>query len=366
MLLKIHSVILKGHGVKLRPLTEADWPVLQAWNSDPEVLYFSEGADIQAYNLDQVKSIYRSVSQNALCFMIELDGRPIGEAWLQRMNLERILVDYPGYDLRRIDLMIGEKSLWGRGLGTEVIRLLTDLAFQQEGADYVFAVGIADYNFRSQRAFQKNDYRLVGRIPQPAGAKSKINIDLAIKNPRLGFQAYVAHLFFDPATETAIREVWRELADRGIAPYLYRSANRPHMTLGIYRGIDLPSVRYCLAHLAGARSPLPVSFPSFGIFPGSEPTIFLGPIVTQSLLDLHLAIDKVFSNLVEYPDFDYYRPGHWVPHAALATEFDGAHLNEAMDICQKLPIPLNGEVCEIGLVEMRPIRHLACWEFTYR
>ncbi len=153
MFLKTHSIILQSLLIKLRPLTEADWPTLLAWNSDPEVLYYSDGNDVQAYNLDEVQSIYRTVSQTALCFMIELDGRPIGEAWLQRMNLERILVDYPGYDLRRIDLMIGEKALWGRGLGTEAIRLLTELAFEQEGADYVFAAGIVDYNPRSLRAF---------------------------------------------------------------------------------------------------------------------------------------------------------------------------------------------------------------------
>jgi RimJ/RimL family protein N-acetyltransferase len=56
------------------------------------------------------------------------------------MNVKRLLDEYPGFDVRRIDLMIGEKALWGQGLGTEVVRLLTDLAFQQEGADYVFAV----------------------------------------------------------------------------------------------------------------------------------------------------------------------------------------------------------------------------------
>jgi hypothetical protein len=33
---------------------------------------------------------------------------------------------------RRIDLMIGEKRLWGRGLGTDTIRTLTRFGLEEE------------------------------------------------------------------------------------------------------------------------------------------------------------------------------------------------------------------------------------------
>ena len=111
--LKQHHITLQGERVTLRPMTEGDWDILLKWNSDPEVLYFSEGDDVKAYSLEQVQEIYRNTSQKAFCFTIELNGMPIGECWLQRMNLERILRRYPDLDCRRIDLMIGEKQLWG-------------------------------------------------------------------------------------------------------------------------------------------------------------------------------------------------------------------------------------------------------------
>ena len=98
-------------------MTEDDWDILLKWNSDPEVLYYSEGDNITSRNLEEVQGIYRWVSQTAFCFMIEVGGMPIGECWLQRMNLERILEKYPNADCRRIDLMIGEKAFWGQGLG---------------------------------------------------------------------------------------------------------------------------------------------------------------------------------------------------------------------------------------------------------
>jgi RimJ/RimL family protein N-acetyltransferase len=177
MKLKTHHIILRGENVVLRPMTENDWDLLLTWNSDPEVLYFAEGADVQSYSLDDVQDMYRGVSQTAFCFIIEVDGQPIGECWLQQMNLERILHKYPGTDCRRIDLMIGDKGYWGRGFGTEVIRLLTHFAFEQEHADRVFGCDIGDYNQRSLWAFQKAGYHIDSTMQRPSGEKAKCSYD---------------------------------------------------------------------------------------------------------------------------------------------------------------------------------------------
>ena len=169
--LRTHSIWLRDGALVLRPMTEDDWPCLLRWNNDPEVLYFSEGDHVSQRSLEEVQDIYRAVSQTALMFIIEVDGRPIGECWLQGMNLQRILTRFPELDCRRIDLVIGEKAFWGRGYGTRAIRLLTQLAFAMY-VDAVFAVDVADYNTRSRRAFEKAGFRLfdVMGVPQPAKA----------------------------------------------------------------------------------------------------------------------------------------------------------------------------------------------------
>src|SRR5437773_10285833 len=99
-------------------MTEDDWPLLYAWNNDPEVLYYSEGGDVTSRSLEDVQRIYRTISQAAFCFVMEVDGRPIGECWLQEMNLQSISNQFPGRDLRRIDLAIADAALWGHGYGT--------------------------------------------------------------------------------------------------------------------------------------------------------------------------------------------------------------------------------------------------------
>ncbi len=135
-------------------MTEEDWEILHKWNNDPEVLYYADG-NADGYSMEMVKRIYRGVCKNALCFMIEFKGRPIGECYLQKMNLERILEKMPGQDLRRIDIMIGEKEFWGKGIGTEAVGLLVELGFEKENADAIFGCGVSDYNVRSLKMFQK-------------------------------------------------------------------------------------------------------------------------------------------------------------------------------------------------------------------
>src|SRR3954470_16438738 len=102
MLLREHAIVLHGERATLRPMTEDDWGLLLAWNSDPDILYFSEDEDVTSRDIEMVRLIYRSVSQKAICFIIEYAGRAVGEGWLQRMNIERILAKCPGLDCRRI------------------------------------------------------------------------------------------------------------------------------------------------------------------------------------------------------------------------------------------------------------------------
>ncbi len=180
MKIREHNISLKGEKVLLHPMTEDDWDILLKWNNDSDVLYFAEGNNITSYTLEQIQHKYRGVSQKAFCFIIEIDNIHVGDCWLQEMNLERILKKYPEKDCRRIDLMIGEKQFWGKGIGTDVIATLTRFGFDVEKADYIFGCDVADYNPLSQKAFRKNGYHVVEKIALPPGSKGKFDYDFLI------------------------------------------------------------------------------------------------------------------------------------------------------------------------------------------
>lgn len=88
--------------------------------------------------------------------------------------------------------MIGEKSLWGFGYGTDTIETLTRFGFD-EGADMIFGI-VYDYNPRSRRAFEKNGYVEDQRIKQPTGGKARWEYNLIIR--REDYMMSIDKLFF--------------------------------------------------------------------------------------------------------------------------------------------------------------------------
>ena len=170
--LRVHDVVLHGPRVLLRPLTEDDWAPLLAWNNDPQVLEFAEGDDVQSRTLDEVQRIWRSISVNAHCFLMERGGESIGECWLQCMNLQRLAWRPPA---RQPCLT----PLWSVHLGREAVGLLLNFGFRCEGVDVIYACVDAE-NSRSRRMFESLGFAVAAGIDHPAGAGADAERDLVL------------------------------------------------------------------------------------------------------------------------------------------------------------------------------------------
>ena len=183
--IKSHNITLHGgnkHRIILRPLSDKHLPLLYRWNADPEVLYWTEGGKdiVRSYGKDIVHKIYGGVSQNAFCFLIEVDGVPVGECWLQKMNLKNVLAMYDSsVDVRRIDMMIGEKAYWNKGIGSQFIPMVIDFAFNEEHVVVLHCFN-EDYNPRARRMWEKNGFTLVlsEDLPQPQKGKYQYHFRL--------------------------------------------------------------------------------------------------------------------------------------------------------------------------------------------
>ncbi len=177
---KSHQICLESDRLRLRPMVEEDFGVIYEWNQDPEVLYYSEGDDVEPYSMDQVKMIYTQIAQSAICFIMEYHDKPIGESWIQEMNLKAILEEYPNEDCRRIDLLIGKKEYWNRGFGAETIAAIVKYGFEKEHVDMVFGCSIADYNKGSIRAFEKCGFKVHARRKQDEDKKAEYVLDMLV------------------------------------------------------------------------------------------------------------------------------------------------------------------------------------------
>ena len=179
-IIKSHEITLYGgneeYKVILRPLSDDYLPYLYKWNADPEVLYWTEGGEdiCQSYSPEIVHQIYGGISQENPCFAVEVNGEIIGECWLQKMNLSNVIEMYPeGTDVRRIDMAIGEKIYWGKGIGTLFIGTLVEYAFNTEKVDVLHCF-CEDYNVRSRRVWEKNGFSLVLTEELPKGQKGTL------------------------------------------------------------------------------------------------------------------------------------------------------------------------------------------------
>ncbi|MCL2518921.1 MAG: GNAT family N-acetyltransferase [Oscillospiraceae bacterium] len=169
-IIKAHSITLYGsideYEIVLRPLCDDHLPYLYKWGNDLEVLYWTDGTDAEVYTAETVHDIYGRSSQSALCFIIEANGVFIGECWLARMYPKRIADMHPAnLDVRRIDMMIGEKAYWNKGIGTTLVKMLAEFAFDVEHADVLHGV-VFEYNLRSRRIFEKNGFRIFLEEPE--------------------------------------------------------------------------------------------------------------------------------------------------------------------------------------------------------
>lgn len=167
-----HSYILRDGELTLRPLTDEHLPLLYRWNGDPEVVYWSDDGNDASFDEETVRAIYGHVSKNALHFLMEWQGRPVGDCWLQKMNLPEVIAAHPsGADLRRIDAEIGEKDCWGMGIGTKMLSLLTAFAFETLQVDVLYNV-CSDYNLRSQKMQERLGFRRVLEEPNEEGNRA--------------------------------------------------------------------------------------------------------------------------------------------------------------------------------------------------
>lgn len=149
--------VIAGKKVTLRTLTQRHCTAQYVgWLNDPEVNKYLESR-FQTQSLDTVRSFVRGMEQsgNDYLFAIEENegGTHIGNIKIGNINHHHRFAD--------IGYVIGQKGLWGRGLGTEAIRLATDFAFKELGLYHIRA-GVYEVNTASIKALRKAGYAFQG------------------------------------------------------------------------------------------------------------------------------------------------------------------------------------------------------------
>lgn len=167
---------------------------------------------------------------------------------------------------------------------------------------------------------------------------------------------YAIELFYDEASDQAVREVWDGLGTALGKPSLSELGARPHVSLAVYGdALDTTGFPERLLEFARSIDPFNFKLSSLGTFPGQEGVVFLAPVITRRLLAVHERFHDVFSKH-DNAGMGYYLPGHWVPHCTVAIDLSAAEVTEALSCCREVFQPISGRFLEIGLVEFRPVK----------
>ncbi len=149
--------MLTGQRVRLRAMEPADAESLWRWNNDPEVTRWldTEYPESLAHTVHRAAELPRN-SYEQLLLMVETlaEGRLIGVACLRDAR--------PENGRAELDLYIGEKDCWGRGYGTDAVRVICRYGFDQMRL-HMIALWVVAGNTGAIRAYEKAGFVQDGR-----------------------------------------------------------------------------------------------------------------------------------------------------------------------------------------------------------
>lgn len=160
-MIKSTDIYLEGKKIYLRSMQPQDFgePMIK-WVNDREVTrYLYRGtfpANAQTLQ-DEFQNMKGSMSDLQFAICLKENSQYIGVAglhginWIARNGEFRIL--------------IGEKSAWGKGAGTEVLQLLTSYAMDVLNFNKVY-LGVNEANVKAHKSYLKAGFKEEGRSRQ--------------------------------------------------------------------------------------------------------------------------------------------------------------------------------------------------------
>ena len=145
--------VLRGEKCTLRPPRKDEAAAYIKWFEDPEVFRYT--LQVGPFSIWQEEDFIKRVAedQNAVSWVIEVDGRPVGWTGVAGINWRN--------GNGEGGIVIGDKSLWGKGIATEAMGLRTRFCFRELRLHKI-RTRVYMENEASRRALMKTGYRQTG------------------------------------------------------------------------------------------------------------------------------------------------------------------------------------------------------------
>lgn len=150
----MYGPVIHGMVVRLRPPKPEDAVPMVSWFEDLAVTHF--GGRRTAFSIEMEKTWLDTAAKdpNSVVWVLEVDGQAVGTTVIREIDWKN------GFGTT--GTVIGDRSLWGRGIGRETMQLRSRYAFTQLPLRKLKS-SYFEGNTASGRAQAAAGYREVGR-----------------------------------------------------------------------------------------------------------------------------------------------------------------------------------------------------------
>ena len=154
--LKSMTVSLEGTKFQLKPVTVNDITSAYInWLNDAEIMQHTE-QQFRTTTLEDASDYVALMAQSKtdLFYGLFYEGTHIGSIKLGKIN--------PNHKTADLSYIIGDKSFWGMGIASKMIRKMVSLAFERLELEKIVA-GVYATNLASIRVLEKNSFVCEGK-----------------------------------------------------------------------------------------------------------------------------------------------------------------------------------------------------------
>jgi len=150
----MYGPVIQGKLVRLRPPKPDDASPRMSWFEDLEATYFLGRRNPHSGEMEKEWLHPIARDPNSVVWVVEVDGRAVGTTLIREIDWRN------GFGTT--GTFIGDRSMWGKGIGRETMQLRTHYAFTQLPLRKL-KTSYFDGNTASGRAQAAAGYREVGR-----------------------------------------------------------------------------------------------------------------------------------------------------------------------------------------------------------
>jgi len=157
------NINICGEKVALGPIRRDMLPLYERWMNDFEV---TRGIGrVGPFTVEQEQDWYEyaSKAKDSVTFNIYELGPEESETYLRPIGTAGLMSIDHRHGEAEFGIMLGEKSAWGKGYGTEVARLMLDYGFNVLGLHNIW-LRVLSFNEYAVRAYERAGFRMAGRL----------------------------------------------------------------------------------------------------------------------------------------------------------------------------------------------------------